>query len=55
MKGFEERAAKLSRIGKELIRRKEEIVQAMARNVGMTRQDCEKDLAFISSVLGRID
>ncbi len=54
MKGFEERAGKLSQIGKELIRRKEDIVQAMARNVGMTRQDCEKDLAFISTVLGRI-
>jgi betaine-aldehyde dehydrogenase len=54
MKGFDERAAKLSHIGEELFRRKEEIVQAMARNVGMTRQDCEKDLAFISTVLGRI-
>ncbi|MGD0233292.1 MAG: aldehyde dehydrogenase family protein [Syntrophorhabdales bacterium] len=54
MTAFEQRAAKLSQIGKELTRRKEEIVQTMARNVGMTRQDCEKDLAFISTVLGRI-
>jgi succinate-semialdehyde dehydrogenase/glutarate-semialdehyde dehydrogenase len=54
MGGLKERAEKLSQIGKELIRRKEDIVRAMARNVGMTRQDCEKDLAFISTVLGRI-
>jgi betaine-aldehyde dehydrogenase len=54
MTGFDERAAKLRHIGEELLRRKEEIVQAMARNVGMTRQDCEKDLAFIRTVLGRI-
>ncbi len=54
MDGLKERAEKLSQIGEELLRRKEEIVQAMARNVGMTRQDCEKDLAFISTVLGRM-
>ncbi len=54
MDGLKERAEKLSEIGSKLLRRKEEIVQAMARNVGMTRQDCEKDLAFISTVLNRI-
>ena len=54
MDGLKERAEKLSQIGEELLRRKEEIVQAMARNVGMTRQDCERDLAFISTVLGRM-
>ncbi len=55
MVGFDDCVAKLWRIGKALRDRQEDIVQAMATDVGMTRRDCEKDLAFVSAILGSME
>lgn len=55
MVGFDDCVAKLGRISKILRDRQEEIVQAMATDVGMTRRDCEKDLAFVSAILGSME
>ncbi len=54
MEDFAGRVDKLARVGKELLRRKEELIQALAQDVGETRADSEKDLFFVYTQLQRL-
>ena len=54
MKDLGERAARLGQIGRELMRRKEELIRALAQGIGETRHDSEKDLLFVKTMLGRM-